>query len=53
MADFYEVWRDRGSVMEKLELMLKECVAARENELKAAIDIKRVYRGKVYQFVAL
>lgn len=47
MADFYEVWRGRGLVLEKLEIMLEAREAAREQELKAATDIKRVYQGKV------
>lgn len=47
MADFYEVWSCRGSVLAKLEAMLEDREAAREQELKAATDIKRVYRGKV------
>lgn len=47
MADFYEVWRCRGPVLEKLSAMVDAREAAREEELKAATDIKRVYRGKV------
>lgn len=47
MADFYEVWRCRGPVLEKLSAMVEAREAAREEELKAATDIKRVYRGKV------
>ena len=47
MADFYEVWLCRGTVLDKLEALLDAREAAREEELKAATDIKRVYRGKV------
>lgn len=47
MADFYEVWLHRDTVLAKLECMLEAREAAREQELKAATDIKRVYRGKV------
>lgn len=47
MADFYEVWRCRGSVASKLRMMLEAREASREQELKAATDVKRVYRGKV------
>ena len=47
MADFYEVWRCRGRVLEKLALMVESFEKARGEELKAATDIKRVYRGKV------
>lgn len=47
MADFCEVWLSRGTVLAKLECMLEAREAAREQELKAATDIKRVYRGKV------
>ncbi len=47
MSDFYEVWLRRGTVLAKLECMLEAREAAREQELKAATDIKRVYRGKV------
>lgn len=47
MADFYEVWRCRGPVLEKLALMVESREKARGEELKAATDIKRVYRGKV------
>lgn len=49
MADFCQVWRCRGRVLEKLDGMLAEREAARDKELKAATDIKRVYRGKVRQ----
>lgn len=51
MADFYEVWSCRGSVLEKLNAMLEAREAARDQELKAATDIKRVYRGKVKMIV--
>lgn len=51
MADFYEVWRCRGPVLEKLAAMVDAREAAREEELKAATDIKRVYRGKVHTTV--
>lgn len=47
MAEYYEVWRNRGSVLEKLAAMLEEREATREHEMKAATDIARVYRGKV------
>lgn len=47
MADFYGVWRDRGSVNKKLQAMLEGREAARKQELAAATDIERVYRGKV------
>ena len=47
MADFYEVWLSRAAVLAKLDSMLEAREAAREQELKAATDIKRVYRGKV------
>ncbi|CAM9384117.1 unnamed protein product [Scytosiphon promiscuus] len=46
MADFYDVWSFRGSVLAKLDAMLQDRETAREQELKAATDIKRVYRGK-------
>eukprot|EP00752_Nemacystus_decipiens_P003180 g2943.t1 len=46
MADFYEVWLSRAAVLAKLDAMLEAREAAREQELKAATDIKRVYRGK-------
>lgn len=49
MADFYEVWRCRAPVLAKLAAMLEAREAAREQEQKAATDIKRVYRGKVQQ----
>lgn len=51
MADFYEVWLSRAAVLAKLDAMLEAREAARERELKAATDIKRVYRGKVCVFV--
>lgn len=47
MADFYEVWLSRAAVLAKLDAMLEAREAARGQELKAATDIKRVYRGKV------
>lgn len=47
MADFYEVWSCRASVLMKLDAMLEARNAARQQELQAATDIKRVYRGKV------
>lgn len=47
MSDFYEVWLCRGAVLTKLDAMLEAREAARDQELKAATDIKRVYRGKV------
>lgn len=47
MADFYELWLNRGAVLVKLDAMLEAREATREQELKAATDIKRVYRGKV------
>lgn len=47
MADFYEVWLCRGGVLTKLNAMLEAREAARDQELKAATDIGRVYRGKV------
>ena len=47
MADFYEVWRFRDSVLAKLEAMLKDQEAMGEQELKAATAIKRFYRAKV------
>lgn len=51
MADFYEVWLSRAAVLVKLDAMLEAREAAREQELKAATDIKRVYRGKVCAFL--
>lgn len=47
MTDFYEIWQRRGSVTDKLAVMLEAREAAREQELKAATDITRAYRGKV------
>ncbi|CBJ30452.1 conserved unknown protein [Ectocarpus siliculosus] len=46
MADFYGVWSCRASVLRKLDAMLDARNAARQQELQAATDIKRVYRGK-------
>ncbi|CAM9779590.1 unnamed protein product [Pylaiella littoralis] len=46
MADFYEVWLCRAAVLTKLDDMLEAREATRDQELKAATDIKRVYRGK-------
>lgn len=51
MADFYEVWLSRSAVLEKLDAMVEAREAAREQELKAATDIKRVYRGKVHELL--
>ncbi|CAN0057576.1 unnamed protein product [Ascophyllum nodosum] len=50
MADFYEVWRFRDSVLAKLEAMLKDQEAMGEQELKAATAIKRFYRAKIFRY---
>ncbi|CAM9568041.1 unnamed protein product [Choristocarpus tenellus] len=47
MADFFEVWRTRGGVVDRLKLMLKERDEATEREVIAATDVERVFRGKV------
>lgn len=53
MGDFLEVWRSRGSIMGKLAAMLQARDAAREQEINAATNIKRVYRGKVEQLASM
>ncbi|CAM9477490.1 unnamed protein product [Discosporangium mesarthrocarpum] len=47
MADFYAVWRKRGSVVEKLKRLLVERDGAVVQEVNAATNIQRVFRGKV------